>query len=696
DMVVNNINDEALLYRNTSRDRDTATTHFLQIRYKGEARNRNGLGAVATIYYDHGKQQAYENNPYRGYLSSMETITHFGLGRIRLIDSLVIRWPNGMQQTLAGVQADQAITVSIADAKTPYSLQQPTVAAGALFKEVTAEKGIHYRHHDYDLIDFNFQHLLPHKLSEYCPALAAGDLDGNGLDDLVIGGNGVYHTHVLLQQPNGQFLQKDSLPGNNLPSKLTKDEGILIFDANGDGKPDLYIASGGYEFPSGSPNYEDRLYINDGKGNFSRDSTALPLNYTSKFCVRAMDYNHDGKPDLFVSGRVDPWNYPRPVSSFIFRNDTQNGHVKFTDVTAEVAPDLQQMGMICDALFTDFDGDGQTDLIVVGEWSPVSFLRNVNGKFVNVTNTTGVGNQPGWWNSIVAGDFRHVGRMDYIVGNTGLNSLYKASDQYPVYMTAKDFDNNGRYVGIMSLFLPDQHQNGEKHEYPAQARDDITNQLSSMKRKFSNYKSYAVATMDDVLSPEQRKGALRLKATMLQSCYLRNEGGGKFTMIPLPHLAQVSVVNGMVVDDFDGDGKLDVLINGNDFGTAIGIGRYDASYGLLLKGDGAGGFTPLSIDQSGICIPGNGKALVKLRGADGSYLVAASQNKDVLKLYQLHRPTRSIPPGTGDVSALLRFANGKQQKEEFYYGSSFLSQSSRFLSVDSTVVSVTITDNKGR
>jgi len=235
--------------------------------------------------------------------------------------------------------------------------------------------------------------------------------------------------------PTAASLQKDSLPGNNRPSKLSKDEGILIFDANGDGKPDLYIASGGYEFNSGSPNYEDRLYINDGKGNFTRDSLALPINYTSKFCVRAMDYNHDGKPDLFVSGRVDPWNYPRPVSSFIFRNDTENGRVKFTDVTAEVAPDLKDLGMICDALFTDFDGDGQTDLVVVGEWSPITFLKNVNGKFSNVTAASGVGSQPGWWNSIVAGDFRHTGRTDYIVGNAGLNTLYKASDKYPVYIT---------------------------------------------------------------------------------------------------------------------------------------------------------------------------------------------------------------------------------------------------------------------
>ena len=694
DMVINNINDEALLYRNTSRDKDTASTHFLQVRFKGDRQNRNGLGAFAHIYYDHGKQQVVENNPYRGYLSSMEGIAHFGLGRVSVIDSLVIQWMNGKAQTLHHVAADQMLTVDMADARNDYFYPKPAVADHAVFEEITHSAGITYRHHDYDFIDFDIQHLLPHKLSEYCPALAAGDIDGNGLDDLVIGGNGIYPTHLLLQQPDGTFREKDSIPGSSPISKLTKDEGILIFDANGDGKPDIYSASGGYEFAPGNHAYEDRLYINDGRGNFTRDSLALPINYTSKCCVRAMDYNLDGKLDLFVSGRVDPWNYPRPVSSFIYRNDSKDGHAKFTDVTDEVAPELKNIGMVCDALFTDFDGDGQIDLIVVGEWMSVTFFKNDHGKFRNVTATSGLGKMNGWWNSIVGGDFRHTGRTDYIIGNLGRNSLYQASDSFPVYETAGDFDGNGKYIGIPSLFLPD--QNGVKKEFPAESRDDLSRQMNSLKRRFPNYKSFAVATMDDVLLPAQRKSALRLQANMLQSCFLRNDGGGKFTAIPLPLPAQESIINGMVVDDFDGDGNPDVLINGNDFGTEIGIGRYDAFNGLLLKGDGAGGFTPLSILQSGIFIPGNGRALVKLRDPKGSYRVAASQNKNVLKLYRLKRTSRSIPVDPADVSALIRYKDGRIQKEEFYYGSSFLSQSARFLQVDTTMSSITITDSRGK
>lgn len=696
DMVINNINDEALVYRNTARNTDTATTHFLDIRFKGDKQNINGLGAVASIYYNQGKQQVYDNNPYRGYLSSMQNIAHFGLGKTTLLDSVVVRWNNGKQQIIKDVKANQALTVNIIDSKSPYSLQSSNLSNNSLFKEVTQAAGISYKHYQPDFIDFDIQSLLPHKFSAYCPAVAAGDIDGNGFDDLIVGGNSSAHAQMLFQQADGKFIGKELPAGVNNTDFTNSytDEGILLFDANGDSKPDLYIASGGYKQARGSIGYQDRLYINDGKGNFKADSLALPVNYTSKLCVRAMDFNKDGKLDLFVSGRVDPGNYPKPVSSFIFRNDSQKGRVKFTDVTNEVAPDLKNIGMVCDALFTDFDGDGQTDLLLAGEWMPVTFLKNINGKFKNVTAGSGTGDKTGWWNSITAGDFRHTGRMDYIVGNVGLNTFYHASGQYPVYVTANDFDNNGSYVPVTSLFLPD--QKGDLKEFPAFGRDDLIERIPGLKKKYNHYKAFAAATMDDIFNNEQRKGAIRMKVTMLQSCYLRNEGNGKFTMIPLPQEAQVSTLNGMVADDFDKDGNPDLLISGNDYGTAVSIGRYDALNGLLLKGDGKGGFKPLSILQSGIYIPGNAKGLVKLRSSSGKYLIAASQNKEPLKLFELKRKVSALNLRSDDVSAEIEFKNGKKQKEEFYYGSSFLSQSARFLNVDENAISVTVFNSKGK
>ena len=693
DMVISNINDEAFIYKNSSSENKDSANHYLQIKFKGDQKNVQGIGAWAEIYYDNGRHQVYENNPYRGYLSTLPCMAHFGFGKQAMIDSVVIRWPNRKKQTLKQVKTDQVLNVRIADADEVYSWQQPNLADAALFKEVTTEAGLKYAHIDNEFIDFNIQTTLPHKLSEYCPALAVGDIDGNGLDDLVMGGNTLVHGQLFLQQKNGKFLKKDLSAAKSGSTEDNKDGGLLLFDANGDGSLDLYSASGGYQYKANSTNYQDRLFINDGKGNFTMAVNALPANYTSKLCVRSLDFNKDGRLDLFVSGRVDPWEYPKPVSSFIFRNDSDQGHVKFTDVTAEVAPDLMNIGMVCDALFTDFDNDGQPDLVLAGEWMPVTFLRNENGKFKNVTSTSGINNELGWWNSIVAGDFRHTGRTDYIVGNIGLNTLYQASDQYPVYITAKDFDNNGGYEAFPSLFLQD--QKGQRKEFPANGRDDVIEKLPAMKKRFGNYKSFATATMDELFPPEKRERGIRLKANMLQSCFLQNDGGGKFTMIPLPRETQIAPLNGMLADDFDGDGNLDVLINGNDFGTEVSIGRYDAFNGLLLKGNGSGGFSPLSIQQSGIYIPGNGKALVKLAGGSGNYLVAASQNRDALKLFELKRKGKILPLSSSDVSALIKFKNGKTEKREFYFGSSFLSQSGRFVNVNEEVSEISILDGKG-
>lgn len=693
DMVVNNIDDEAFLYRNTLSKSGDTLTHFLQVKCIGNKQNINGIGTWIDIYYEGTKHQSFENTPYRGYLSTGQCMAHFGLGSAKLIDSVVVRWPEGTKQVITKVAANQVLKVSSIDAKESYTWNLQKNITASLFKEVTASSGINFTYNDRDFIDFNVQATLPHKLSEYRPALAAADVDGNGFDDIVIGGNAFSLPKLFLQQAGGNFIQRELSAVKDKNDKNSSDEGILLFDANGDSYPDLYIVSGGNSFKSNSPNYQDLLYINDGKGNFTKDETALPTNYTSKQCVKAIDFNGDGKLDLFVSGRVDPWKYPKPVSSFMFRNDSENGKAKFTDVTNEVAPSLKDIGMVCDALFTDFDNDGQFDLILTGEWMPVTFLKNERGVFKNVSESSGVNNQAGWWNSIVAGDFRHTGKTDYILGNIGLNTLYQASEEHPVFVTAKDFDHTDGYVPITSLFLPD--IKGQLQEFPAEGRDDILERIPSLRKRYSTYKPFATATMNDIFPAQQMKDAQRLKATMLQSCYLRNEGNGKFTLIPLPKQAQVSVLNGMVADDFDGDGNLDVLINGNDFGTAVSIGRFDALNGLLLKGDGKGAFLPLSILESGIYIPGNGKALVRLMSGKGNYLIAASQFKGALKLFELRRKIKTVPVDQLDMYAVIHYKNGTSEKKEFYYGSSFLSQSARFLDVSELMDSIKIYNAKG-
>ncbi len=695
DVVINNINDEASVYENTSMDVTNNHSHYIAVKLNGDSSNLNGLGAWIELYYD-GKQQSYEQSPYRGYLSTMQIEPHFGLGNIHTIDSLVIEWPNGRKQILEKIPANQTVSVYQKNANIPFSFSQKKVDENALFTDVTSDLNIHFVHPEHDFIDFAIQNLLPHKFSEYGPSLAVADVDGNGLDDIICGGSTSYSAQEFLQQPSGKFIQRSVLKGKDTVNKSCEDEGALLFDADGDGDPDLYLASGGIEAMRGSSLYQDRIYVNDGKGNFKQDSTALPQNFASKFCVRAIDYDKDGDLDLFISGRIDPKNYPKPVSSFIYRNDSKKGQIKFTDVTNEVAPSLKNIGLVCDALFTDFNNDGWPDLILAGEWMPITFLENDKGVFKNVTVNTGLSKNAGWWNTIAAGDFDNDGDMDYIVGNLGRNSFFQASDQYPVTNISNDFDDNGTYDSFIFSFLPVSQQNREKKNFPAESRDDILKQVPTLRKRFENYKSFANVTIDSFFTKKQLENALTLHANYFSSAFLRNDGKGQFTMDALPIQAQFSVLNGISVDDYDGDGNLDVVINGNDYGTEPILGRYDALNGLFLKGDGKGNFKPLSILQSGIFIPGNGKALVSLKSSRNTALLAASQNKGALKIYELKKDKKFIPLFPFDESAVIVYRNGKTQKREFAYGSSFLSQSGRYLITDAQMKSVKIINNFGK
>lgn len=710
DYVVNNVNDSAFVYRNNLVESKAAQSNYLRIKFVGEAQNRMGLGAIVEIYYDKGKanspkQQVYEHSPYRGYLSTMEQVGHFGLGAVETIDEVRIIWPglNGSpqkQQTLRTVKTNQVLTVDVRNAHEPVQSVQPPKT---LFTEVTDSLNVTYQHTEPEYIDFNTQKLLPHKLSQFAPAVSIGDVTGDGLDDMFIGGSRMNKGRFLIQTSTGAFIEKDLLPEAAIPTpivggiagakdKAEEDMGTLLFDADGDGDLDLYVVSGSIEGNANSTVFQDRLYINDGKGGFTRDATALPNCTVSKSCVKAIDFDRDGDLDLFVGGRVEPDHYPKPVSSFIFRNDSKPGQPKFTDVTKTVAPALQNLGLVCDALWTDYDNDGWPDLMLAGEFMPLTVLKNNQGK-LQVADCK-LQAQKGWWNSLVAGDFDSDGDMDYIAGNLGQNSRMHASDKEPVRMYAADFDNNGFYDAIPTIFIPD--EKGVSREFTFHGRDDLIKQMIAIRRRFPLYKDFTQASIDKLLTPEERSQALLLEANYLQSAFIENKGDGTFTVHALPTPAQLAPIFGMVADDVDRDGNLDVMLVGNDFSGEVSMGRYDALNGLWLKGDGKGGFSAQHIATSGFYVPGNAKGLAQMATTDGHQLLVATQNRGRLCVFRNNKPVPSLRLRPMDVAAMLTFGNGKKQKIEFNYGNSFLSQSARVLLIDPQVKSVEIIDSQGK
>ncbi len=691
DYVVNNINDSASVFRNNSNEAEGKKNNYLRILLKGDKGNEQALGSFVEITYG-SKQQIHENTTYRGYLSSMERYIHFGLGADSLVHEIKITWPDGKVQILQNIKTNQVLTITKAG-KIPDKIVG-TGNAAYLFKDVTKTTGVKYIHKERDYIDFNIQKLLPHKFSQYGPAIAVGDINRDGLEDFFVSGSYGYSGSFFVQQSNGKFSEKILDPVADMNTKKKEDAGVLLFDADNDNDPDLYIAGGGYENRYNSENYKDRFYINTGNGNFIADSLVIPNSIISKSCVKAADYDRDGDLDLFIGGRVVPEKYPLPAASQILRNDSKKGKPKFTDVTESVAPSLKNIGLTCDMLWTDFDNDGWTDIILTGEWMPVTFLKNTNGKFENVTESTGLQHTNGWWNSLVSGDFDNDGDIDYVAGNAGLNSFYKASPAYPARIYANDFNGDGGYDAIPSVFLP--AVNGKMQEFPAFGRDDMIKQMITFKARFTNYNKYAIAPISDVLTKDEIKNSLKLHADNLASCYLKNNGKGKFEIFPLPAEAQLSAVFAMIAEDVDGDSNLDIILNGNDFGVEISTGRYDAFSGLVLKGDGNGNFTPMQPGQTGFYIPGDGKSLVQLKSASDKLLVVASQNQGPLLFFENSTKGKTIEVNSNDVAATFVYKNGKQQKREIYFGSSFYSQSGRYITAGPEVKSISITDGQGK
>jgi enediyne biosynthesis protein E4 len=687
DVIINNTDMEASLYENKVSDKNT----YLRIGLNGDEKNSNGIGSLIHLYYN-GGEQVYENTPYRGYMSSIENIIHFGTGTATKIDSVTVDWGNAKTQTLKNILTNQTIIIDIKNAAVKNVAPLP-IADSSLFINYT-NSGINFKSGESDFIDFNIQRMLPHKFTQFGPSLAAGDLNGDGLDDFIIGGGSPSYATLYFQNNTGSFSKHPFT--DTLLEKPQDDAGICLFDADNDNDLDIYIASGGSENGPLSNAYIDHFYTNDGKGNFTENKTAFVPNTVTKSCVKAADFDGDGDLDIFAGGRLLPGSYPKPVSSFLYRNDSKNGVVKFTDITNEAAPQLKNIGLVCDALWSDANNDGKPDLIVAGEWMPITVFENKNGKFAVVK--TGIENNTGWWNSIAGGDLDNDGDIDYVAGNMGSNGFLNATEKFPLKVYGKDFDGNGSFDAVFSSYIPASISDNNKKEFPVAGRDDFIREMSGMKEMFPNYSFYAKAEMKSIFSKEQLNGSIQLSCNIPYTCWIENKGNMGFEIHKLPAQAQWAPIYGIIINDFDGDGNPDILLNGNEYSMAPQLGQYDALNGLLLKGTASGNFVSLSPLQSGVYIPGNGKALVQLI-AGNKLSIVASENTGDLKLVQLRQvQNKIISLQPGDISATVFFKNGRMRKEELYSGSSFQSQSSMFILAGPAVQSVEIisTGNKKR
>lgn len=621
DIITSNQNAVASVYRNLSRE-SHPDRNYLQISLIAEGNHGHALGAKVLVYAN-GEKQYFENMSTRGFQSRVTDRIHVGVGQSLKVDSVLVQWPDGDESVLVGVDANQWLKITKSGAS-PGS-HNVTRQDAPVFTSVNP--AVPYAHAEQGYNDFKRQPLLLTMLTSCGPVMAVGDVNNDGREDVFAGGSEGNPGKMYVQGADGSFEETNA----SIFDKKFTDADALFFDADVDGDLDLYVASGGYnEYAEKDAALQDRLYVNDGKGNFAVATNRLPEMLVSKSCVAAADYDRDGDQDLFVGGRVIPGQYPVTPESFFLEN---NGG-KFKKMTNDKAGKLSSIGMVTDAQWLDADGDGWEDLIVAGEFMAIEVFVNKQGKGLeNQTRKFFESPLTGMWNKMLVHDFDADGDPDVIVGNLGLNTQLKANTGEPLELVYKDFDKNGSIDPILTCYI-------QGESYPYASRDELLDQMYSMRSKFTDYASYANAKLSNIFSKAELKDARTLRATTLQSMYLQNEGG-KFVARDLPAPAQFSPIYAMELLDYNADGNMDMILAGNQSAIRIRMGVIDANFGQLFAGDGKGSFTYVPQSKSGLRLTGDTKSLEVIR-SNGDVLLLVGTNNVGVSTYRLNRPAVMI------------------------------------------------------
>ncbi len=623
DLVVCNNNEPAILYKNNANEMMPA--HFVKLRFKGSGLNSKGYGVKATLVTN-TTRQFLELYPVRSYQSTISQELVFGFPLQDTVQQIIVDWPDEKESILVHVKVDETIELNQAAAIAKKS--EVPVNTAKIFTDITEKSGITFRHKENEFIDFKDEVLLPYQLSKQGPALAKGDVNGDGLEDIFIGGAIDQAGVIYLQKAGDTFVASASQPW--AADAASEDVNAVFFDADKDGDPDLYVVSGGNEYGDQSPEYADRLYINDGKGNFTKSMDALPSMLSNKQAIAAGDFDHDGDIDLFVGGRGVPGSFPLTSDSYLLRNDSENGKIRFTDVTTKLCPALQKPGMVTAAQWVDINKDQYPELVLAGDWMPVMLFNNNKGNLEDISAASGFKNLNGMWSSLKATDIDGDGDIDFLLGNCGYNDQFsKTNKDQPLQLYVNDFDNNGTIDPIMCYYI-------QGKSYPMASRDELLDQLPGLKKKYVHYRDYANATISDIFSAAKIKQSTVLHCDELASGVLYNDGTNHFAFKPFPLQAQVSKIFGIETADFDHDGKADVLCTGNYFPYRVQLGRSDASFGTLMKVMPAGDFNIIEPSVTGAYIDGDVRAMVQLKNKSGESLVVVAKNNDGVQVLKVN------------------------------------------------------------